>query len=314
MKAPRRRHPQSGVLVVGLGEYGELTPLRLVSTVRQALISHALDEADRDDGDGPLELEIASVLLGATGDQGLSVSASVRAIVTAVREANRELAAGEGPARARYRGLRLWERTAAEAELALGALLAFGDGAEVVDGGQYGDTALDPVVAVRDLGVAAGAMDNTLRVDADEEAWWRVRISEVGGVRTAKEPGEYLELEFSVGGRLARTGNVVHRVERRRLERLLRSAVADPAPRTGLHTTLFELLFPNQLKWDLMAAQDVQLEVDDVTADIPWEMLAARNPEHDTRGQLALRAPMVRQLRLDDHPTVRRATRPTAHW
>ncbi len=354
VRAARRRHPRSGVIVVGLGEYGELTQLRLVATVRRTLVEYALDQADQLDHDDPIEcrcvrcgtdvgaddrpshsatdehrangggplvddqdyepvpflkLGISSVLLGATGDQGLSISASVRAVVTATCEANTELRA-EGDTRAQFTELQLWERSAAEAELAYRALHLVAD--DIPSGSEGRE--MGGVEADEDLPVAAGALENGLRSDTDEQAWWRVRISEVGDADASDgaDRSDYLHLEFAVGGRLARTGSVIHHVERRRLEQLLREMVANPRPGSAIHTTLFQLLFPNELKWDMMAAQDVQLEVDDTTADIPWEMLAARNPEDGTRGPLALRAPMVRQLKLKDLRDVHRAKNATA--
>ncbi|MEM9746969.1 MAG: CHAT domain-containing protein [Actinomycetota bacterium] len=309
IRATRRRHPRSGVLVVGLGEYGELTPLRLVATVRQALIEYALNAADERDETETLELGISSVLLGATGDQGVSVSAAVRAIVTAVREANLELRGPDGEHRVRFHDLTLWERGGAEAELAFRALVALND-----DAPSHSDPrALDRVVCDDELRVARGALRNGLRSDAEEASWWRVRVRELPDDRSDDETTRppYLRLEYAVGGRLARTGNVVHLVERRRLERLLRETVDQTDPGSTLHVALFELLFPNELKWDMTAAQDIQLEVDDSTADVPWEMLSARNPGSG-RGQLALRAPMVRQLRLPDFRAVQRATTATA--
>jgi beta-lactamase superfamily II metal-dependent hydrolase/tetratricopeptide (TPR) repeat protein len=318
--APRRKHPPGGALVVGLGEYGELTPNRLVETVRAALVRHALDQADRGTS-APVTLGISSVLLGATGRQGLSISSSVRALVDGVCEANRDLRRRDGTPRALYTELELWERNAPEAEL---AFLSFADARAAkdraattpADDDDDDDTAPAEFAPPTSLDMADGSLSESLPVDSYDAAWWRVRVSERSGLRSgtadgAAPPAE-LELEFTVGGRLARTGTVLHRVERRRLERILRDAVATTDATSGLHTTLFELLFPNQLKWDLMAAQDIQLEVDDVTADIPWEMLAARNPEHGTRGQLALRAALIRQIRLPELRTVRRAGKPTA--
>jgi beta-lactamase superfamily II metal-dependent hydrolase len=309
VRPPRHRHPAAGVIVVGLGEYGELTPLRLVETVRAALVRRAFDEAESANPDVRLDLGIASVLLGATGDQGLTVAATVRAVVLGVVEANRTLRTSMGTDRVQYRSLEIWERYESSAELAYRAVLSLDDG--LTAGVTAGDG--DTVVPARSLRAAGGAQDNSPVIDSVDPSWWRLRISDAtaGGAAGDADSG-YLELDFAVSGRLARTGTVRHRVERRRLQRLLRTVVGQPAPGAGVHTTLFELLFPNQLKWDLMGAQEIQLELDDTTADIPWEMLAARNPADRTRGQLALRAPLIRQLRLAELPQTRRATRPTA--
>jgi beta-lactamase superfamily II metal-dependent hydrolase/tetratricopeptide (TPR) repeat protein len=311
IEAPPRKHPHRGVLVVGLGEYGELTPNRLVETVRAALVRYALDQADRRNGVTPIDLKISSVLLGGTGDQGLSISSSVRAVLDGVCDANRTLAARKEGPRAFFSALELWERNAPEAELSFLSL-----GQRPVTDDESGRTDSADFHPPRELTVADGALSDSLPVESGDAKWWRVRVADCSDAPTPAggdgTPPDHLELEFTVGGRLARNGTVTHRVERRRLERILRDAVASASPTSGIHTTLFELLFPNQLKWDLMAAQDIQLEVDDVTADIPWEMLAARNPQQGERGQLALRASLVRQLRLPNIPPVRRSDKPTA--
>ncbi len=301
---PPRRHPQQGALVVGLGEYGELTPLKLVETVRAALVRHALNEADRRESGEAFDLGISSVPLGASGDHGISISASVRAIVDGVRKANLSLRSrDDGSCRAQYATVQVFDRNAPEAELAFRALQIIPDG---------GDEQLDRVPPPSELLSGEGRLTNSLPVDTREAMWWRVRVSDVTPEPDDGDEPPYLDLEFSVGGRLARVGKVVHRVERRRLERLLEGAVDSPATSRDLRATLFELLFPNQLKWDLAGAQDVHLEVDKSTADIPWEMLEARNPQSDSRGELALRAKLVRQYKLTDPPGIRRATEPRA--
>ena len=311
IEAPPRKHPHRGVLVVGLGEYGELTPNRLVETVRAALVRHALDQAELRNGPYPIELGISSVLLGGTGDQGLSITSSARAVLDGVCETNRTLATRTPSPLASFTELELWERNAPEAEL---TFLSFHQGGATADESTTGDPG--DFIPPAELVLADGAMSQSLPIESSDAKWWRVRVADCsdqsGSPGADPTPAAHLELEFTVGGRLARTGTVIHRVERRRLERILRDSVASKEPPEGIHTTLFELLLPNQLKWDLMAAQDIQLEVDDVTADIPWEMLEARNPEQGERGQLALRAALVRQLRLRDVPTVRRSDNPTA--
>jgi tetratricopeptide (TPR) repeat protein len=309
IEAPRHKHPHNGVLVVGLGEYGELTPNRLVETIRAALVRYALNQADRLNGDEPIELAISSVLLGATGEQGLSIASSARAVLDGVCEANQGLRGRTGGARAIFTGLELWERNAPEAEL---AFRSFDERPATMRDGLGPSTAAE-YVPPTNLETADGAMSDSLPIESRDARWWRVRIADHSAETTiAGSSASHIDLEFTVGGRLARTGTVIHRVERRRLERILRDAVWREQPASGVHTTLFELLFPNQLKWDLMAAQDIQLEVDDATADIPWEMLAARNPGDGERGQLALRAALIRQLRLPDVPQVRRSTKPAA--
>lgn len=311
--SPRTRHPAGGTLVVGLGEYGELTPMRLVESIRAALVRYALDCADRSDEGESLLLGISSVLVGGTGDQGLSVAGSVRAIVDAVLEANVDLRSGGADARATFGHLHLWEYNPQNAELAFRAVPTHGTAQE-----QGPMNSARAVQKAPELIVGEGALSTSMPVDTADAAWRRIRVAErmsgggSDGADGVPANDGVLELDFAVTGRLARAGVVTHRVERRRLQRILRGSVGNHLVDEGIPTTLFELLFPNELKWDLMSAEHIQLEVDDLTADIPWEMLAARNPREDKRGALALRAPLVRQLRLEDPPSVRRASRASA--
>jgi hypothetical protein len=321
VQAPLRAHPSNGVIVVGLGEYGSLTPRLLATTVRTALVAHALDRADapppggrsgRDRGRA-LDLGVSAVALGATGDQGLSIRTSVRAVLDGLLAANESLRQGGSP-RAQYTRIDFWERRAPEAELTLLALIGR-PGARVA--GHAGeDASLDPdalppwVSVEPDLKVADGHLTHSLPADAEQRPWRRLRV---GAAPTAgAEPASFLDLTYSSDGGLAAVGEQSHRVERRRLERLLGGSSEVAGSEDGLHTTLFELLLPNDIKWDLRAARDVQLEVDDTTADIPWEMLASRNTGTEVREPLALRASFIRQLRTDPPTGIVRAGRPRA--
>lgn len=306
IRAGRRQHPAAGVVVVGLGRYGELTPQRLVMTVRAALVRYVLDSAS--DSSEPPDLGISSVLLGVTGEQGLSVPSAVHSIVTAVVEANGELDSGRG-ALGLFTRLELWERYVPEAERAFrvaGALMAsYARASDHADG--------LTLTGPHDLQIEGGAVENDL---GGSPLWFRIRISASGDVNESDvNPGRpsLLQLEFAVGGGLARGGTVVHPVDRRELDRMLSEAVAEAAPIGGLHTILFELLVPDRLKSDFMFAQEMELEVDDVTAEIPWEMLSLRVADGVLgRKPLALRSPMVRQLRMSETPLVRRASSPKA--
>ncbi len=190
--APRRKHPHRGVLVVGLGEYGELTPTRLVEAVRAALVRYAMDQADRRDAKTALQLGISSVLLGATGGQGLSISASARAVVDGVCEANRDLRTRQGGPRAFYTELELWERNAPEAEL---AYLSFAEPnvptepTAADEGVATPSTPDEDVTTSKDfnppatLKSADGSLTESLPVDTDDAAWWRIRVSDRSSLR-----------------------------------------------------------------------------------------------------------------------------------
>jgi len=303
VRPPRERQPAMGALIVGLGEYGELTPLRLTETVRAALVSHALDRVDTDSAER--RLEISSVLVGATGDEGLGVRSAVRSIVRGVVEANRSLVDDDGSSRCQYVRLRLWERQAVEAELALAALADDAcEGSEVETADFLPASArVSPI-----LGRTRGALRHGIPRDLDQRPWSRLSIHASG----QQDDPSMLELQVSTDGRLAGVGTRGHGVERDRLNRILSEASRDPASQPGLYTTLFEQLLPNELKSHLGGAADIQLDVDLQTASIPWEMLEARGPRGESRQPLALRAPITRKLKVELRESPVRASNPTA--
>ncbi len=298
VRAPARSYPADGVVVVGLGEYGELTPRLLAETIRSSLVAHALDERDATATEpGKLvTLPISAVLVGATGDQGMGVGAAARAIVEGVAAANHSLLEETGPPRCQYDRLDLWERRAPEAEAALLSLAAETD----ADSPASDPMALpDGVTVEPELLRRDGHLMHSVSATIGVRPWRRIVVTREkedrdGAGGEADDP--LLRLGFVVDRRLAAVGENVHEIEKERLWRMLRDAVDDPKPAPGLYTNLFELLLPNDVKWDLRSAADVQLVVDPATADIPWEMLSARSPEPRSREALALRAPFTRQL------------------
>lgn len=308
VRPPRMSHPAKGVLIIGLGEYGELTANNLVDAVQSSLVHHALNVADdHPSGEQPVALAISSVLVGATGDQALTVRAAVRSIVMGVVKANEAMLEGDAEPRCQYTTLDFWERRAPEAELALLALGRQKDEENDGDLVEFDPDALpEGVVVDPDLHKAKGQMIHSLPIEVDQHPWRRIRVS---APQSKPDEGEeespFLELGFAVDGRLAGVGSRRHPVERKRLERLLSRSSDLTEPDDALYTTLYGLLLPNELKWDLQSAADIQLEVDVATADIPWEMLAARNSSQGTREALALRAPFTRRLNAPMVRTVR---------
>ena len=149
------------------------------------------------------------------------------------------------------------------------------------------------------LRASDGRLDHSVPSDRDTRPWRRVTVELVGD-ETDESDGEvdspYLDLKFGVDGRTAGLGVKPHRVEKKRLDTKLDRFVNETEPGESLYRMLFEILLPNGLKSELRAAADIQLVVDPALANIPWELLAARNPRQKTREHLALRAHFTRQL------------------
>jgi CHAT domain-containing protein/pimeloyl-ACP methyl ester carboxylesterase len=99
-----------GTLIVGLGEFGSLSAGDVRETVRAGVLRLLLHAADRQieqasgaSNDGtPLELRLASVLIGYNSTTSISVDESVAAVTLGVAEANKQFvdgAGGRSPAR-----------------------------------------------------------------------------------------------------------------------------------------------------------------------------------------------------------------------
>ena len=91
-----------GALVVGLGEFGELSARDVRETVRAGVLRLLLHAADRQIEQGcgvgndaaPLQLRLASVLIGYNSTTAIGVEDSVAAVTLGVAEANRQFAEG----------------------------------------------------------------------------------------------------------------------------------------------------------------------------------------------------------------------------
>ena len=87
VEAPQLR--PRGAIVIGLGEFGELTRSKLVRSVRRAAVSRALRAAERDDEE---RIGLSAVLTSTPGSYGLSVESTVAGLVEGIARAVLDLA------------------------------------------------------------------------------------------------------------------------------------------------------------------------------------------------------------------------------
>ena len=264
-------------LVIGLGNPGDLTPGGLADLITQAVLRFAAERLDQlpvrgTAGGGPHETKLAAVLVGTTGQAPLTVAASLAALVTGTRRANRLLAD-----RARQvltdpepqltidelRIVELYEERAIEAQHAAARLSdeLGGDGAgltvepRVLDGCE-GRAGLPPP-------------------SYEDNAWRTVRI--VGLRPPARARADALvELSFTSVGRSARAEQQVTSAQRTLVEQLVAEAISSPLLDEQLCNTLYELLVPNAMKGQGRASENLMCVVDEYAAVLPLEMLAFR--------------------------------------
>lgn len=267
-----------GAIIVGLGKAGELSPHKLTDSFANALREFGIKAVENnlvgDDG----ELKISTLLIG-TGGNGLSVTNSVDAILTAVSLANRSFSqivvAKQGTAHLRY-NIRINEVQFVElfkdqAILAVKALRSLPENEEFVIN--------------RKLLKMQGGWK---RMAYEEPAGWWQRIY----IR-AEEHGEG-SLVFSVPTDRARSEDSRLPIQRSSLDRLIAQAVRFPNWDQDLASAMFELTIPNRIKGSFKDMQSSLFVVDKEAARYPWELMYDRRSGEDL--PLVIQMGMVRQF------------------
>ena len=242
----RPPRPQAAV-VVGLGDEGALTEMRLRDSVRQATIAWAQRVAE-DPQQADAEIELAATLLG-SGGMGISPSATARAIAQGVREANDRLAGSGWPLVSRLTLVELYLDRAAEAWRGLQVLVT-------ASPDRFG---LAPTIA-SGTGPLRWQSDSGYR-GADHDF-----ITATAGAL----PGS---IDFTLDTRRARTEMRSQRTQGKLLLDLVARASTDVNDDPNIGRTLFQLLVPVEVEPFLGGTQRMLLELDDSTAPIPWELL-----------------------------------------
>ena len=263
-----------GAIVVGLGNVGGLTPGDLRRTVAKGLLHYCLEVAERDPDSTFLSLNATSLLVG-SGDGGLPIRDCITSIVEGARDTNRALSDS-----------RLSER------LRIGSI-------------EFVELHLDRAVRASKI-LHQLSCDENFSKDLDLSQW-RVNSSS-GGLRRVTyqaTPDWWSRLEITERkeDRALRFVSLTDRAraearlvegQRTILDSLLRDAVQHTDNDPGLAHTLFELLYPNELKDAAPQDRDTVLVLDKASARYPWELL--RDSMAADAKPLSVRAGLVRQL------------------
>jgi CHAT domain-containing protein len=281
----------SSAVVLGLGDSGDITPGRLATSVTQGVLQLAATLLDAGvEADGVRPVRIVSVLIGTSGVAPLPIQASVTALVTGVRRADRKL-----------RELRqllviealeiveLYEERAIQAVRAAARLSRDLRG----DGGS--EIAVDTQVLD-----GCGGRPGLPRPDYNDGAWRTVRVVAAPSQpsqQTAAEPvaQRLVELSFTSVGGAARAEQRVSTGQRALIDKLVAEAINSPFTDRQLWNTLYELLVPNAMKGQRGECEHLMYVVDEDAAALPLEMLATRAHGEDVT-PLAVEVGIVRRL------------------
>jgi hypothetical protein len=301
-----------GAIIVGLDRPGELTREKLTATVAAALVERAIDELHRRlaaprPSPEPTVLRFSAVPIGTAAVGAIPVDTCVAGLVDGVLSANDQLHRHIEPRRGerawdhvRIGGLEVIELAEDKAELVAHAVARVTEGIQVAPGEH---SRLEP--ALRLLKPRDGAIPRRRLSEESVGEWQRIIIRDPNRedrerrlLEGAQETGAS-ELEFTAVGRRARADRAVVTIDEAAVASLVERATVEARPGSQVGNTLYELLLPVVLKSDLAHIENVQLIVDEHTADFPWEALTTRGrrPDRSDDRGLALRGGLLRQFR-----------------
>jgi hypothetical protein len=270
------------VIVVGLGQEGSLKGAELTLTVCQAVIAWARHVVATSDADGRAHepLEIAATLIG-SGGTGISGGQAAQLIAQGVYEANERLGAASSttgrkwPRVERLRLVELYLDRAGEAWRAL----------KLLEEPAPERFALDDFIEP-----GTGPLRRPL------DAGYRGAEYDFITVLHRAAPNGQVDIDYALDTRRART-EIRSVSPQGRLVRDLVKTASSAANDEQIGATLFKLLIPVEIESFLKGSCDLQIELDDETAGIPWELL---DDGSDRSEPWAIRNKLLRKLQLRD--------------
>jgi hypothetical protein len=281
-RAPR---PEA-VIVVGLGQEGKLRPADLSFSVRQAVLAWSQRVAESRD-DRPATIELAATLIG-SGGVGVSAGQAAQAISQGVYEANEYLAEQDGeaaiwPPVGHLFLIELYLDRATEAWRAIRLL-------DDVAPGHFALT--DPVA------VGTGALSRPL------DYGYRGAEYDFVTARTREEANGESSIEYALDTRRARTEVRAQATQGRLVRHLVAAASSDDYLDEAIGRSLFRLLVPVEMEPYLAVGNALQIELDQSTAGIPWELLNDVDTSDDQSSKRdkpwAIRTKLLRKLRSEE--------------
>ncbi len=295
----RKMGALSGAVVTGLGSYDRaLSPADLTEAVRTGALRYLLQVIDVL-GKAEREVPLASLLIGYNSSANLTVAASVEALVRGVMEANaRFYAVTRLNIRiARLHIVELYLDTAISATYALRAL----SGPLAAQAEKQG-TAL---ICHNELQQGEG-MRQRLFDDGNSSYWPRLIITDAergegaGSAAAAAAGAAPLaeKLRFVFVGQRARAESVGLQRQPGLIEQMVAQQIGNPIWNEDFGRMLFQLMVPHDFKDAARQLDRVVLVVDAYSANLPWELMLADDPDQpsDDKQPLALRTAVVRQL------------------
>jgi hypothetical protein len=245
----------------------------------------------------PVGLGISAVAVGSGAGFGLGIERSVTAILQGVQRANEVLHRVKRPL---VEELELVDRYAGQVERIQGALQRVNEQAPVAADGEQA------VVLVESVAEKEGRRDGMPPPDYDSGRWEHLSVDTRsadgraegragdGQAAVPDDDDNERHLTYRFARNRAAASETPRRVDRAVVFGILQEAVDNPAQSVELGRVLYEELLPVELKDELSRIDNLVLQVDDRTADLPWELFGDRLVGDQP---LACRVGLLRQLR-----------------
>src|SRR5262249_9368879 len=115
-------------------------------------------------------------------------------------------------------------------------------------------------------------------------------------------PNGEIEIAYALDTKRARTEIRTVSPQGRLVRDLVKTAASDANDAAQIGTTLFKLLVPVDLESFLAGSTDMQIELDDRTAGIPWELLDdTAETKRSEMEPWAIRTKLLRKLRQEEY-------------
>ncbi len=278
-----------GTIILGLGRQGVLTAFTLSQSVEQAIakyltlfnaFSESKDIVTSEKG----EIGVSGPAIG-SGYGGLSIEASLRAIIQGVQNANEKVKKVYGPD---ARIVQLIEFTELYEDKAL-------DYVYTLDRMQKDQHAkLHFTFNDKKINEKAGARK---RLPFDDTSDWWTRIEVCLDEPTSGMSDSVRGLKYTISTDAARQEERTVLINFTTIQSMLEDLSTQNNWTEALAKTIFEMLIPNDFKDQLRKQNNLMLIVNKETAAFPWELL--QDKMGDTK-PLSINAGMIRQLATPD--------------
>jgi CHAT domain-containing protein len=270
----------AAVIVVGLGQEGKLQSSQIVLSVRQAVIAWAEREAERPRTNGLMTL--AATLL-ASGGTDVTPGQAAQLIAQGVFDANALIRRASARHRLpEVRELRFIEMYLSRATEGWEALKMLAEAMPT----RYRVT--EPIVT------GMGWIRRPLY------SGYRGADYDFITAETRRDLKGNMSIAYALDTQRARTEVRAQATQAQLVRDLVTTASSDTGDgQQTIGRTLYKLLVPIELEAFLAGSHETQIEVDEGTAGIPWELLDDADPERPQQPPWAIRSKLLRKYRTE---------------